>query len=90
MAILNVFPLRESASIMFGNGKGFKLEELHLEVHSLSSEQVFLSIQLKLFQSLVDGLLNFLACEFYHSLFHILTMKSSCRFDRFLFLFQFF
>ena len=42
----NVFPLRESASIMSGNGKGFKLEELHLEVHSLSSEQIFLSIQL--------------------------------------------
>ena len=24
----NVFPLRESTSIMSGNGKGFKLEEL--------------------------------------------------------------
>ena len=45
----NVFPLRESASIMSGNGKGFKLEELFLDVHSLSSEQDFFSIQLKPF-----------------------------------------
>ena len=28
----NVFPPRESASIMSGNGKGFKLEELFTEL----------------------------------------------------------
>ena len=34
----NVFPLRESSSIMSCNGKGFTLEEFkYLEVHSLNS-----------------------------------------------------
>ena len=54
----------------------------YLEVHSLNSYQVFLSIQLKTFQSSVDGLLNFFAFELYHSLFHILMIKSSYRVDR--------
>ena len=44
----SIFPLRESTSIMSGNGKGFTVEEF-LEVHSLSSDQVFLSIPLKTF-----------------------------------------
>ena len=44
----NVFPLREWTSIMSGNGKGSHLRN-YLEVHSLSSDQVFLSIQLKTF-----------------------------------------
>ena len=48
-----------------------------IEVHSLSHEQVFLYVQLKLFQSSVDGLLIFFGCEFCHSLFHILMIKSS-------------
>ena len=45
----NIFPLRESTSIMSGSGKGFTLEDSYLEVHSLSSDQVFLSIPLKTF-----------------------------------------
>ena len=40
----NVFPLRESTSIMSGNCKRITLKEF-LEVHLLSSDQVFLSIQ---------------------------------------------
>ena len=41
----NIFPLRESTSIM---SKGSHLRN-YLEVHSLSSDQVFLSIPLKTF-----------------------------------------
>ena len=41
-----VFPLRESTSIMSDNGKGFIHLRNYLEVHSLSSDQVFLSMQL--------------------------------------------
>ena len=44
----NIFPLRESTSIMSGSGKGFKVEE-YLEVHSLSPDQVFFSIPSKTF-----------------------------------------
>ena len=44
---------------------------------------------LKLFQSLVDGLLIFFAFELYYSLFHILMIKSSNRVDRALFDFLF-
>ena len=44
----NIFPLRESTSTMSGNGKGFTLRD-YLEVHSLSSDQVFLLISLKSF-----------------------------------------
>ena len=50
----NIFPLRESTSIMSGIGKGSHLMN-YLEVHSLISDQVFLSTP---FQRLVDGLLN--------------------------------
>ena len=39
----NVIPPRESNSILSGKGKGFTLEE----VHSLNSDEVFASIQLK-------------------------------------------
>ena len=46
----NVLPLRESTSIMSGNGKAGSHLRNYLEVHSLSSDQVFLS---------VDGLLTF-------------------------------
>ena len=53
----NIFPLRESISISLAIAKGSHLRN-YLEVHSLSSDQVFLSIPEKLFQSLVDGLLN--------------------------------
>ena len=37
----NVFPQRESTSIMCFNGKGFTLRD-YLDVYSLSSDQVFL------------------------------------------------
>ena len=37
------FPLRELTSIMSGNGKGGIHLRNYLEVHSLSSDQVFLS-----------------------------------------------
>ena len=37
----NVYPQRESSSIMSFNGKGFTLRG-YLEVYSLSSDQVFL------------------------------------------------
>ena len=36
----NVFPLRESTSIMSGNGKAGSHLRNYLEVHSLSSDQV--------------------------------------------------
>ena len=39
----NVFPLRESTSIMSGNGKAGSNLRNYLEVHSLSYEKVFLS-----------------------------------------------
>ena len=51
-ALLEHFPLRESTSIMSGIGKGSHLMN-YLEVHSLSSDQVFVSTP---FQRLVDGL----------------------------------
>ena len=45
----NVFPLRESTSIMSGNSKAGSQLRNYLEVHSLSSDQVP-------FKSSVDGL----------------------------------
>ena len=39
----NGFPLRESTFIMSGNGKAGSHLRNYLEVHSLSSDQVFLS-----------------------------------------------
>ena len=48
----NVFPLRESTSIMSGNSKARSQLRNYLEVHSLSSDQVP-------FKSSVDGLLIF-------------------------------
>ena len=57
----NIFPLRESTSIMSGNGKGFILVEL-LEVHSLSSDQVSLSIPLKAFPKFSGWILNVFFC----------------------------
>ena len=48
------FPLRESSS-MSSNGIGSHVRN-YLEVDSLSSDQVFLSAQLKIFQNSVDGL----------------------------------
>ena len=55
----------------------------YLEVCSLSSDQIFLRVQLKTFQRSVDGLLIYLffAFGFYYSLFHILIIKSSYRAD---------
>ena len=53
----NVFPLRESTFVMSNNGKDSHLRN-HLEVHSLSFDQVFLTTQ-KLFESSVAGLLIF-------------------------------
>ena len=44
----NIFPLREPTSIMSGNGKGFNLKN-YPEVHSLSSDQLSLSIPSKTF-----------------------------------------
>ena len=39
----NVFPLKESTSILSGKGKAGSHFRNYLEVHSLSSDQVFLS-----------------------------------------------
>ena len=79
----NVFPLRESNnSIMSGDGKGFMSHlRSYLEVHSLSSDQVLLSIQLETF--LKSNLLTFkfFSFELYFSIFHILMIKSSYRVD---------
>ena len=61
----------------------------YLEVHSLSSEKVFVSIQLKTYSKLVDGLLKLFAFGLYYSLFHILMIKSSYWVDRVLFNFLF-
>ena len=44
----NIFPLRESTSIMSGNGKGLTLEKLFRSPFT-SSDQVFFSIPLKTF-----------------------------------------
>ena len=44
-------------------------------MHSLSSDQVLLSIQLKTFQSPVDELLKFFAFELYYSFLHILIYR---------------
>ena len=67
----DVFPLRESNSIMSGNGKGFTLENL-LEVHSLNSDQVFFSIQSKTFSKFSGWTFKFFAFKLYHSLFQYL------------------
>ena len=54
-----VFPLRESISIMSGNGKAGSHLRNYLEVHSLSSDQVFLSnVQWMDFQMFFFLLLN--------------------------------
>ena len=53
----NIFPLRESTSIMPGNGKGFTLEELFRSPFTELTKFSF-RFHLKLFQSLVDELLN--------------------------------
>ena len=50
----SIFPLRESTSIMSGNGKEFTLEELFRSPFTEFSYQ----FHQKRFQSLVDGLLN--------------------------------
>ena len=77
----NVFPLRESNSIMSGNDPHLRTySEVHS--HSLNSDQAFLSIQLKTFPKSVDGLLNCFAFDLYPGLFHILTIKSSYRVDQ--------
>ena len=39
----NVFPMRESTSIMAGNGKAGSHLRNYSEVHSLNSDQVFIS-----------------------------------------------
>ena len=44
----NIFPLRESTSICLTMAKGSHLRN-YLEVNSLSSDQVFLSVPLKTF-----------------------------------------
>ena len=59
----NVFPFRKSTSIMSGNGKGSQLRN-YLEVHSLSSDQVFLSIQLKTFSKFSGWTFKFFFCLF--------------------------
>ena len=48
----------------------------YLEVHSLSSDQVFLSIPLKPFQSLVDGLLNVFFLLFNCSIVYFIYLLS--------------
>ena len=59
----------------------------YLEVYSLSSDQVFLRVQLKTFSKFSGWTFNlfFFAFELYYSLFHILMIKSSNRVDRALF-----
>ena len=77
----NNHTLRESTSIMSGNCKGSHLRN-YLEAHSLSSDQVFLSIQLKTFSKFSEWTFkNFFAFELYYSLYHILTIRSSYRVD---------
>ena len=79
----NVFPLRESNnSIMSGNGKGF-ISHLrsYLEVHSLSSNQVLLSIQIKTFSKSNLLTFNFFSFELYLVYFIYLRSKSSYRVD---------
>ena len=51
-------------------------------MHSLNSDQVFLSIQLKTFSKFSGWTFNFFAFELYRSLFHILMFKSSYQVDR--------
>ena len=57
-----------------------------LEVHSLNSDQVFLSIQLKIFSKFSGWTFKFFfAFELYHSLFHLfyfIRIKSSYLVDR--------
>ena len=56
----------------------------YLEVYSLSSDQVFLSVQLKTLQKFSGWTFkfNFFAFELYYSSFHILMIKSSYWVDR--------
>ena len=55
----------------------------YLEVYSLSSDQVFLRVQLKTFSKFSGWTFNFyFAFELHYSLFHILKIKSSNRVDR--------
>ena len=54
----------------------------YLEVYSLNSDQVFLSIQLKTFSKFSGWTFNFFVFELYHSLFHILMIQSCYRVDR--------
>ena len=54
----------------------------YLEVHSLNSDQVFLSIQSKTFPKFSDGFYNCFAFELYNSLIYILMIKSSYPVDR--------
>ena len=56
----NVFPLRGSTSIMSGNGKGFTLRELLKSLFTELLTKFPFQFHQKRFQSLVDGLLNFL------------------------------
>ena len=66
----NVFPLRESSS-MSGNGKDSHLRN-YLEVHSLSSDQVFLSIPLRTFSKFSGWTFNFfllLNCSIFYFIY---------------------
>ena len=86
----NVFPLRESSSIISGNGKGFTLEKLFRSPFSeLKPSFPFNSVK-KFFQSSVDGLSKVFAFELYYSLFHMLMIKNSYQVDQALFDFFFF
>ena len=82
------FLLRESTSIMSGNGKGFTFEELFRSPFT-ELDQVFLSIQLKTFSKFSGWTFKFFAFELYYSLFHILMIKSKYLADRALFNFLF-
>ena len=56
--------------------KGSHLSD-YLEVNSLSSDQVFLWIQLKTFSKFSGWTFKFFAFELHHSLFHILIMEAA-------------
>ena len=54
----------------------------HLEVHSLNSDRILFSIQLKTFSKFSGWTFIMFAFELYHSLFHTLMIKSSYLVDR--------
>ena len=79
---IGTFFLRESQLPCLSMAKDSHLRD-YLEVYSLSYDQVFLGVHLKTFSKFSGW------TELYHSLLHILMIKSSYRVDRALFNFLF-